>query len=107
MYILALAGYFPRLVSSYAPFDILVNENIRIEVKTAHRSKRGYYKFALYKKNHADHTHSDIIILLCIDDDNIVYPYIVPTRVLFHNKHFAITSHPLSYKGILSKYRVN
>jgi hypothetical protein len=101
-----LGAYAPTLVSDTAPYDILVGDNIKIEVKTAHKSKRGYYKFALYKKNHADHRHSDIIILQCIMDDNSVVAFIVPTRILYHVKHFAITSSPTTYSGVLSKYRV-
>lgn len=78
-------------------FDLLVNNQIRIEVKTASEIN-GIYRFTLTNKEECNHVESnhrirlpsgrtrklyrktcDYIICVCIKD-KMVYPYIIPSR---------------------------
>lgn len=62
-------------------------DNIRVEVKTAKPSKvNAVYKgwqFCLRRQDHTDISHSQFVILLCLNDDNEpVHVFVIPVDVL-------------------------
>lgn len=65
----------------------IVLDGIRVEVKTSRLSKvNAYYRgwqFCLRRQDHTDISHSDFVILLCLNDDNEpVHVFVIPVDVL-------------------------
>lgn len=92
-------------------YDLLVENNLRVEVKTASRGKDGKWNFALSKsagdiKRFQDITKADVVILQCIIECGNVVSFVVPVDVLKDNKYVKITSHPNTYAGKLAQYRI-
>lgn len=81
--------------------DTLTGEVLRIEVKTSTTSHWGQFQFCLRKADKHGTTsidHADIVILLCIDVDD-VYPYVIPAAFFEQRVKAVITSHPDKYNG--------
>lgn len=79
---------------------------IKVEVKTAKRDERGMYQFCLRKDGKTDISHSDHVLLMAIDNEGVLYRYLIPSRALGDRKKCTITSHPENYSGFLSKWLV-
>lgn len=77
--ILSNNGYEVEKMSIKHPYDLLVDKNIKIDVKAANKYVNGeghsYYSFNLEKRNPT----CDIYILLCIDTERI---FIIPSKFL-------------------------
>lgn len=87
--------------------DTLTGEVLRIEVKTSTTSHWGHFQFCLRKADKHGTTsidHADVVILLCIDVDD-VYPYVIPAAFFEHRMKAAITSHPDKYNGRWTTFR--
>lgn len=81
-------------------------EIIRFEVKTAKRGALGRWQFCLNKKNKTASSHSDYLYLLAIDEYGGFYRYLVPSCFFAGISQLTISSHPSSYKGKLSAFRL-
>ncbi|MDU8967449.1 MAG: hypothetical protein E7H39_16555 [Clostridium sp.] len=77
--ILENKGYKVEKMSNKHPYDLLVNENIKIDVKTARKynSDKGWssYSFNLEKSNPT----CDIYVFICIEDEKYL---IIPSKFL-------------------------
>lgn len=77
-------GYSVEKMSQNYPYDLLVNQNIRIDVKVGkpYRNKKDnsrYHTFNLYKK----YATCDIYIIICLDEkENIEKLLIIPANKL-------------------------
>lgn len=92
-------------------YDILVEDTLKVEVKTARQGKNGKWLFALTKsstdvKRFQDINKSDLVLLQCVVECGEVITFAVPTTILANNKYIRITSNPKTYNGKLAKYRV-
>lgn len=80
-------------------------EVLRVEVKTARRASDNKWHFTLRKKGKTDHTHSDVVILLCVTLTGYCVPFVIPTKRLIHQQQACITSDPYRYTGKFASYR--
>jgi hypothetical protein len=80
---------------------------IRVEVKTAMQSVDHKWRFTLWKDRHTDFRFSDVVILLAALADFSFVPFAVPVADLGQRSQLCITSHPATYKGWLSPYRLS
>ena len=83
------------------PYDILVDNSIKIDVKASHlyHGKQGnFFTFNLEKK----YATCDIYVLLTLDDnDNIINTFIVPSKFVIKNTQISIGEYASKYH----KYR--
>jgi hypothetical protein len=101
-------GYHARLLSLWtADFDILIDNLLCCEVKISRsrlrRVRPGYYRptwsFDLARlPRHMDM----VVILICEDDYQTWWPYVVPSWYFFGRNSVNITSHPQKYRGYLA-----
>ncbi|ADL53239.1 hypothetical protein [Clostridium cellulovorans] len=72
-------GYRVEKMSARHPYDLLVNDNIKIDVKAAnkytHQNQWSCYSFNLEKSNPT----CDIYVIVCIDENKIL---IIPSKFL-------------------------
>jgi hypothetical protein len=83
------------------PYDILVDNSVKIDVKASHlyRGKQGnFFTFNLEKK----YATCDIYVLLALDEnDNIINTFIVPSKFVIKNTQISIGEYASKYH----KYR--
>lgn len=95
--ILKNKGYEVKQMSVKHPYDLLVNENIKIDVKSSHiyTSDKGWssYSFNLEKNNPT----CDIYIFVCIDDKNCYERILIIPSKFLHQTQFCITSGKSKY----------
>ena len=73
-------GYSCELARTRYPYDVMVNGNIKVDVKCGHlyRGKTGsFYTFNIEKRMPT----CDIFVCYCIDDEKIKKTYIIPSCV--------------------------
>lgn len=75
-----------------------------IEVKTARQNNQLRWKFQLWKDKKANHTGTDIVIMLQVLLNGEIVPYIVPTAIVREQKQATIHTLPFTYRGKLSPY---
>ena len=103
-------GHTANLVSDFnAPFDILVNDFLPVEVKAAkvtyrkvrHNYYRRRYQFKLTSKlQRQDY----LFCLVAVDDNGELFTFVIPSAFIGDRQTISLTSHPNSYKGQWSKY---
>jgi len=86
--------------------DCRSGETFRVEVKTAMRSTDRKWRFLLWKRGRTDYRHSDVVVLLAVLDDFSYVPFAIRVADLGQRSQLCITSHPASYRGWLSPYRL-
>lgn len=89
--ILEELGYGVEKMTTKHPYDLLVNDNIKIDVKTSrfYENKDGarYHSFNLDKKHH----NCDIFICICLDcDEEIKKCLIIPSKYLMGRKQLSV-----------------
>lgn len=96
------AGYYVSFTCQRAPGDLRVlcpdtGEIIRIEVKTARRTRRKVWQFNLYRKLHdrvcTDAQKSDFVVLLAVHPSGRITPFVLPAAILGQQKQVTI-AHP-------------
>ncbi len=87
-------------------YDLLVENTLRVEIKTAKRSKDGIWQFNLTKLNHSDITKSDVVLLQCVIELGHVITYAIPTSAIATLKQIKITNHPTLYTGKYAQWKV-
>lgn len=88
--------------------DTSTGEILKVEVKTARRDKKGRWQFCLNKNDKHGVTsiaHSDVVILLAIDNLNRVFPYVIPSSFFESRTKIALTTHPDKYAGRWSSFK--
>lgn len=81
---------------------------IRVEVKAARRNSRGGWQFTLRKRGpygYAEHTHSDVLLLLAVMASGRIVPYVIPVDDVRDKRAIHIPSHPSIYRGKYAHYR--
>ncbi len=74
-------GYEVERMSIRHPYDLLVNQNIKVDVKISnlYRGPKGeFHTFNLEKHNH----NCDLFICVCVTNDEIVKILVVPSKFL-------------------------
>ncbi len=93
-----------RKVGDLHVYSRLTGEQIKVEIKTAKRGKRGY-QFCLRKHDKYGETtinHADVVLLLCVGLSGSFLPFVLP-KSFFGDQQNATISNP--YKGKYSPYR--
>ena len=87
--LLKTKGYEVERMSVRHPYDLLVNQNIKIDVKISNLYKNsctGYHTFNLEKHNH----NCDIFICICVKDKEIVKTLVIPSKFLMGIKQLGL-----------------
>lgn len=74
-------GYEVERMSMKHPYDLLVNQNIKVDVKISnlYRGPKGnFHTFNLEKYNH----NCDLFICVCVTDEEIVKTLVIPSKFL-------------------------
>ena len=79
-------GYKVDKMSTNHPYDLLINDNIKIDVKVSNLTKYNYFTFNLTKPYH----NCDIFICVCIDENKIVKPLVIPSKRLMGIKQLSV-----------------
>ncbi len=82
-------GYEVERMSVKHPYDILANQNIKIDVKVSNLYKNsvsGYYTFNLEKHNH----NCDLFICVCVTDGEIIKTLVIPSKFLMGIKQLSL-----------------
>ncbi len=102
-------GYRVRWLKDFqAPFDLVVNDILPIEVKIAHmkmrRVKRRQYRpaWAFRLQGGLPPEVEHIVIAICVEEDGSHTPFIIPGVWLAGKVRLVITSPPDTYSGYVS-----
>ena len=87
-------------------YDLLVNDSLKVEVKTARLNCRKKFQFCLTKRDHADIRKSDVVIFQCMQSDGSIAAFVVPTNIVANNKQLTISGNLPNYKGLISQFRL-
>lgn len=102
--ILRTKGFEVVRMSQNFPYDILVNECVKIDVKASHlyRGKNGdFYTFNLEKP----FATCDLYILCSLDDnDEIINTYIVPSKFVIANTQISIGAYKSKYDRFVDRW---
>lgn len=85
-------GYKVDKMSTRHPYDLLINDNIKIDIKVSNLTKYNYFTFNLSKPYH----NCDIFICVCVDENEILKTLIIPSKILMGIKQLSV--------GINSEY---
>lgn len=95
--LLQTKGYEVEKMSTKHPYDLLVNLNIKVDVKVSnlYRGSKGeFHTFNLEKHNH----NCDLFICVCVTDGEIVKTLVIPSKFLMKISQLSV--------GIISIYDV-
>lgn len=89
------------------PVDLdVAGHPVELKVSRAHAQPSGRkttrFQAELRGKRHG--LNGNLLILLCVDRDDRLWPYIIPVRELADQRTIEITSHPTRYRGKWRRY---
>lgn len=87
-------------------YDLLVENTLRVEVKTARKNKRNQYQFCLTKLGHANINHADCVILNCVLCLGYIVSYVIPVSELGGRNQITLPGNIESYNGLFAKYKI-
>jgi hypothetical protein len=98
-------GYKVEKMSTRHPYDLMVNQNIKIDVKTAYlyTTKKGYsfYTFNLEKK----YPSCDIYVCYCLNDDKTIKKtYVIPSALVGRINQLSVGEHQSIYDKFIDKW---
>ena len=108
-YLTNIFGYDCELTKARYPYDILVNDNIKVDVKCGnlyHGTEGNYYTFNLGKSKPT----CDVYVCYCVNDDVVQKVYIIPSCVLSGKTQLSVGVEKSKYDkyinawNIISKY---
>lgn len=89
-------GYEVEKMTTKHPYDLLVNNNIKVDVKVSRYYKKDNFKFHTFNLEKKYH-NCDIFICIGIDDsDDIVKTLVIPSKYLIGKKQLSA--------GVCSRY---
>jgi hypothetical protein len=86
------------------PVDLdIAGYPVELKVARAHPHKSGgklqRYQALLRDPENRHYLNGTYLILLCVDPDDRLWPFVIPTRQLASQRTITISSHPSSYAG--------
>lgn len=104
-------GYNVKHLSDFFDdYDLLIDGQLPVEVKTARRRSRtvrpGYYRPTYWfdTSNLSQHIGDFLIVLICKDPFDASYPFVCPSWMFMGRMTVSITSHPYHYRGMYAEY---
>ena len=101
-------GHEARLISNYYDqFDLLIDSQLPVEVKLSRAYLRkvrpGYYVPTwCFDTARINREQDYLLLLICEDQYQQFWPYLVPSFFIQNRQTIGITSHPRKYKGYWS-----
>jgi len=89
------------------PVDLLIaGQSVELKVCRVRRKRRRgeYYQALLYDLSNRHHLNGDLVVMLCVNREDELYPYIIPRRAVGARRTLEITSSPEEYSGQWAKY---
>ena len=102
---LSLFGYDCELTKARYPYDLLVNRNIKIDVKCSnlYNCKHGkFYTFNLEKSMPT----CDVFVCYCLNDGDIQKVYVIPSCVLSGKTQLSIGEHKSKYDRYIDNWTI-
>jgi hypothetical protein len=100
---LTALGYDCELTKARYPYDLIVNRNIKIDVKCSNLYESGkYYTFNLEKAMPT----CDVFVCYCISNDEIKKAYVIPSCVLSGITQLSIGKTHSKYDKYISNWSV-
>ena len=96
--ILEELGYDVEKMTTKHPYDLLINDNLKVDVKVSryYKANEGDFKYHTFNLEKIYH-NCDIFILVCLnEEDEIVKLLIIPSKYLMGKKQVSV--------GVSSKY---
>lgn len=97
-------GFSVRRMSTIFPYDLLIDDCVKIDVKASHlyRGKNGnFYTFNLEK----DYATCDMYILFAINDANdISETFVIPSKFVVSKSQISIGEHASKYHRFVDKW---
>lgn len=104
--ILENKGYEVSQMSQNFPYDLLVNDCLKIDVKSSHlyKGKEGnFYTFRTGKR----YATCDVYILVALDDlDKVVRTYIIPSSKVIKNTQLSMGEYSSKYDIYLDRWDI-
>ena len=98
--ILENKGYIVEKMPTKHPYDLLINGNLKIDVKVSNLTSYKYYTFNLEKKQH----NCDIFICAAIQEETIQKLMIIPSKFLMNKKQLSIGEETSRYNDFIDRY---
>lgn len=99
-------GFNCELTKAGYPYDILVNGNIKIDVKCGNLCRdfgnKSYYTFNLEKKNPT----CDIYICYCLDNEFVKKVYVIPSCVMSGKTQLSVGAKKSKYDKYINAWKV-
>lgn len=99
-------GYKVKQMSQNFPYDLLVNDCLKVDVKSSHlyEGKEGnFYTYRTGKK----FATCDVYILVALDaNDEIARTYILPSSIVMNNIQISIGEHSSKYDFYLERWDI-
>ena len=92
-------------MNAHYPYDLLVSENIKIDVKAGrkYRGKFSFYTFNLEKR----FPTCDIFVAYCVSDNNeIIKTYVIPSKILYGITQLSVGINQSKYDKYLDAWEV-
>jgi hypothetical protein len=91
------------------PVDLdIAGYPVELKVARAHAHPAGGKptRFQALLRDHGNghHLNGEFVILLCVDREDRLYPFVIPTGLLASQRTLEITSHPERYTGKWAPY---
>jgi hypothetical protein len=86
------------------PVDLFVAGHA-VELKVAREGKHPYsetkrrFQGLLRDPGNRHRLNGDLVVLLCVDRDDRLWPYVIPRLLLGNRRTVEVTSHPRDYRG--------
>ena len=104
--LLEALGFQCELTSTKHPYDILVNGCVKIDVKSARKSKvqnSDVYSFGLAKQQPT----CDIYIAVCLDDNKCIERfYVIPAHIMAGKTQLCIGVHQSKYDSFIDRWDI-
>lgn len=104
-YLISKFDYECELTKARYPYDILVNNNIKVDVKCGHlyKGKQGsFYTFNLEKSKPT----CDIYVCYCLNDEKIVKTYVIPSCVLSGKTQLSVGVNTSKYDKYIDSWGI-
>lgn len=103
-------GYDVRLISDFFNcYDLIIDDFLPVEVKIS-RQRRRYIRPGYHRPNYSfdvsriPQDQDSVVILICQDETQALWPYIMPSWFVVDKTRVNITSHPTVFSGRYAGY---
>lgn len=89
------------LVAAPSGRDGVRSYAVELKVSRAARQSNGRHtqRYQALLQGNGHHLNGDLVIFLCVDPEDRLWPFVIPTALVAGQATLAVTSHPRTYQG--------